>query len=72
MADAARYFGFFWRLASVESALIERARQNPSGQWRVRLLVDRHGTVRSEVAALTGPIGHPGVPERVGEEEHVL
>jgi len=57
MADAARYFGFFWRLARVESALIERARQNPSGQWRVRLLVDRHGTVRTEVAALTGPVG---------------
>lgn len=72
MAEAVRYFGFFWRLASVEQALNERARQNPTGQWRVRLLVDRHGTVRSEVAALTGPIGHPGVPERVGEEEHLL
>ena len=57
MADAARYFGFFWRLASIEQALNERARQNPSGQWRVRLLVDRHGTVRTEVAALSGPVG---------------
>ncbi len=57
MADAARYFGFFWRLASVEQALNERARQNPTGQWRIRLLVDRHGTVRTEVAALSGPIG---------------
>lgn len=57
MADAARYFGFFWRLAGVEQALDERARQHPKGQWRVRLLMDRHGTVRTEIVALSGPMG---------------
>lgn len=57
MADAARYFGFFWRMASVERALNERARQNPTGLWRVRLLVNHHGTVRTELVALTGPMG---------------
>jgi para-aminobenzoate synthetase/4-amino-4-deoxychorismate lyase len=63
IADSARYFGFPWRLAQVEQLLQERARQHPEGAWRVRLLVDRHGTVRAEVHSWSGPIGSPGLPD---------
>ena len=62
IADSARHFGFPWRLAQVDQVLAERARQHPDGCWRVRLLVDRHGTVRAEVHGWSGPLGSDGLP----------
>ncbi len=63
IAETARYFGFPWRLAQVEQVLAERARQHAEGRWRVRLLIDRHGTVRAEVHAWTGPLGSAQLPD---------
>ena len=57
MADAARYFGFPWRNAHVEQVLEQRAAQHPQGSWRLRLRVDRQGTVHAEVHNLQGPVG---------------
>lgn len=57
MADSARYFGFPWRPAQLEETLDERARRHPQGRWRLRLLVDRHGSVRAEASAWSGPLG---------------
>ncbi len=57
MADAVRYFGFPWRTAHVEQVLEQCARRHSQGHWRVRLRVDRQGSVQAEAFALTGPTG---------------
>ena len=67
LADAARYFGFPWRASHVDRTLDERSRAHPEGRWRVRVLLDRHGSVRSEVHAWSGPLG-ADLPDEAGRE----
>jgi para-aminobenzoate synthetase/4-amino-4-deoxychorismate lyase len=52
MADSARYFGFQFREADVREALDTARNGHLSGEWRVRLLVDRFGNPRVEVKVL--------------------
>lgn len=52
LAEAAEHFGFVHDKAEVAAALDALAASHPHGLWRVRLLLDRHGEVRSEIFPL--------------------
>jgi para-aminobenzoate synthetase / 4-amino-4-deoxychorismate lyase len=43
MTASAQYFGLPWRAGRVESCLDETCRAHPTGEWRLRLLVDARG-----------------------------
>jgi para-aminobenzoate synthetase/4-amino-4-deoxychorismate lyase len=47
-ADSARYFGFVFRETTVRDALDSVAKSNPTGEWRVRLLIDPAGNAQTE------------------------
>ena len=49
---SAEHFGFACDAARVDAALDALAAQRRHGAWRVRLLLDRHGAVRTEAFAL--------------------
>jgi para-aminobenzoate synthetase/4-amino-4-deoxychorismate lyase len=49
MGDSARYFGFRFSEAAVRTALDAARKENLSGDWRARLLVDRAGNPRIEI-----------------------
>jgi len=63
LADSADYFGFPPVVEAARSALDERADAHPSGEHRVRLLVDRDGSARTEAVVLARADG-PGAPVR--------
>nr|WP_295784891.1 aminodeoxychorismate synthase component I [Rhodoferax sp.] len=52
MAASATHFGFAWRPEAVQQTLAALSQQHPSGDWRVRLLLDVAGTPRVEAFAL--------------------
>ena len=52
LQDGAEHFGFTLNRQRVHAALEQLAAQHPTGAWRVRLLVDRHGAARTECNAL--------------------
>lgn len=52
LADSARHFGFLHDAAQVAAVLDGIAATHPHGAFRVRLLLDRHGKVRSEIFPL--------------------
>jgi para-aminobenzoate synthetase / 4-amino-4-deoxychorismate lyase len=62
LADSAEYFGFALDVEAVRRALesaIEPGAAGGDGRFRVRLLCDRRGGVRTEAAPLAEPTGAP-------------
>ena len=59
MAAAARANGFAWNPARVADALAEAASRQPSGRWRIRLLVDDTGAPAVECSAMPPASGRP-------------
>ncbi|NVM88747.1 para-aminobenzoate synthetase/4-amino-4-deoxychorismate lyase [Variovorax sp. SG517] len=55
MATAAAHFGRPWNQALVASCLDELRARHTAGSWRVRLLLDAHGTPRAEAFAMEAP-----------------
>jgi len=55
MAAAAAHFGRPWNQALVASCLDELRARHTAGSWRVRLLLDAHGTPRAEAFAMEAP-----------------
>jgi para-aminobenzoate synthetase/4-amino-4-deoxychorismate lyase len=49
---SAMHFGFPLALERFDAALAQVAENHPTGSWRIRLLVDRRGHVRTEAHAL--------------------
>jgi para-aminobenzoate synthetase / 4-amino-4-deoxychorismate lyase len=62
MAASAEYFGFHWREAEVRACLHAERQAHPTGEWRLRLLVDADGAPSAECARFDPPTG----PLRVG------
>ena len=52
MAQAARHFGYPWQPGTLEAALQTLTLQHPTGEWRVRLLLDAHGRATAQAYAL--------------------
>lgn len=52
MAGAAKHFGRAWNEEPVAACLHRLRARHPSGTWRVRLLLDAHGTPRAEAFAM--------------------
>ena len=59
MAAAARAHGFAWNPARVADALAEAASRQPSGRWRIRLLVEDTGAPTVECSAMPPASGRP-------------
>jgi para-aminobenzoate synthetase/4-amino-4-deoxychorismate lyase len=52
ITDSARYFGRPLKISDAESALSCCGDSNPDGAWRIRLLADRFGMLRTECAPM--------------------
>jgi para-aminobenzoate synthetase/4-amino-4-deoxychorismate lyase len=52
MAASAAHFGFAWLPDAAQTTLASLCAQQPTGTWRVRLLLDCAGTARAEAHAL--------------------
>jgi len=52
ICHSAAYFGFVFAVEKFDAALATCAADNPQGLFRVRLLADRHGVIRTEVYPL--------------------
>ncbi len=52
LQSSAAHFGFEFEPGAIEAALVCLADEHADGRWRVRLLVDRNGRLRSECAPL--------------------
>nr|WP_315489317.1 aminodeoxychorismate synthase component I [uncultured Rhodoferax sp.] len=52
MQSSARHFGFAWRPDSVSAALAAVCHQHPTGNWRVRLLLDTNGQLQAQAFSL--------------------
>ena len=59
--SSAEYFGFRWDEAEVQRALDDVCKSHPTGRWRVRLLVDRNGSARTQSALLGDPRPAPSI-----------
>jgi para-aminobenzoate synthetase / 4-amino-4-deoxychorismate lyase len=57
LARSALHFGFPWEPAGVAAALDQLAAEHSRGIWRVRLTLDRTGSVATEYMALEGTPG---------------
>ncbi len=52
ITDSSRYLGRPFNISEFESELSRCANAHPEGDWRVRLLVDEYGAIRSECVPL--------------------
>ena len=52
MQDSAKYFGFMFDVSPIQQALHTLAKEKPDGTYRVRLLVSRKGSVKTEAFIL--------------------
>jgi para-aminobenzoate synthetase/4-amino-4-deoxychorismate lyase len=75
-AESAKYFGFRFSESAARRALADVVAAHPSGEWRVRLLIDADGAPRTEAKPLTRKRADPLIvklhPHPIDETDALL